>query len=327
MSTKPKSLQSNVQAVGGGRSRAVKSPIPGLKRRRQPGSTGTAPKAKRAVSPPAQVVEWRPPDLDKLVASWTLDELPMLSVIMGTFNRLGKLQECVRSVRASVGPISYEIVITDGGSTDGSIAWMEAQKDIVLVQAGRLEGAVRAFNQAYRASKGHYVALINDDVIAIGDALLLAVARLKTDASIGQVACAWRSGKDPFTVATVYNQFYANLGVMPRSVADIIAKITGGLWSPVYFTYGADTELSAWVHRLGLSVCGLKSACFEDRPVRDTLRLRNETRARIDSRTFYRRWPTAHTLLPGGPFPHVTKRETKQLRKLMAQGLPGVSRS
>lgn len=330
MSSRPKGPHGNVRVVGGeesravqrGDSRAVTNPTPGLRRGDRSVGTGKASKAKRAAAPPALVVAWRPPDLDKIVESWVEDDKPTMSVIFGTYNRIGKLQDCVASVRRSVGPISYEIVITDGGSTDGSIPWMEAQDDIVLVKAGRLEGAVKAFNQAYSASKGHYVALLNDDVIAVGDALLLAVARLKTDDSIGQVACAWGERKKPFSVAAVHGTIYANLGVMPRRIADLVVKITGGVWCPKYYTYGADTELSCWVHRVGLKVYGLKNSCFEDLPVLDALRRRNETRARNDGKLFYKRWPMANTLLPGGPFPNVTGRELSRLRQVMKEGLP-----
>jgi hypothetical protein len=204
-------------------------------------------------------------------------------------------------------------VITDGGSRDGTIEWLEAQNDVVLIKAGRLEGAVKAFNQAYAASKGRHVALLNDDVIALGDALLLAVARLKTDPGVGQVACSYCSSAKSMSLSTVHGRLYANLGVMPRKVADLIVKITGGIWSPCYRTYGADTELSCWIYRLGLRVCGLRNSCFEDRPVLDSLRRRNEARARDDNSIFYSRWPKSTMLIYGGPLPNVTPREIDRL--------------
>lgn len=268
----------------------------------------TRPARTRSHRPRAQI--WRPEDLETLVRS---DDL-MLSVVFGTYNRKFLLQRCVESIRASVGPMIYEIIVADGGSTDGSVQWMEAQPDIRVISGG-LNGAVSAFNLGYAAARGRHVALLNDDVYAISDALQLAVAKLESDDAVGQVACAWRSiANTPFRVEPIFDRWYANLGVLPKTIGDRIVKITGGIWSPCYHTYGADTELSCWIYRLGLDVFPLQNAQFEDLHARDTLRKRNDGRARSDSRLFYRRWPKgAHMLRADGPEPAVTPRELEAL--------------
>ena len=53
-----------------------------------------------------------------------------LSIVLGTYNRFAHLKECVESVRKYV-TRTYEIVIADGGSTDGSREWMVDQEDII----------------------------------------------------------------------------------------------------------------------------------------------------------------------------------------------------
>ena len=56
-----------------------------------------------------------------------------VSVVSGTYNRLSRLKAMVNSVRSSVGVgIPYEIVLVDGGSTDGTLEWARAQSDIAL---------------------------------------------------------------------------------------------------------------------------------------------------------------------------------------------------
>jgi glycosyltransferase involved in cell wall biosynthesis len=73
-----------------------------------------------------------------------------VSVVSGTFNRLVMLQKMVYSVRQSTAGLSYEIVLCDGGSTDGTLAWIKQQPDIRLIEHGELRGAIAAFNDAAR---------------------------------------------------------------------------------------------------------------------------------------------------------------------------------
>src|SRR5687767_6498686 len=55
---------------------------------------------------------------------------PLISIVTGTYNRLDSLQRMIKSVRSQMPRhIAYELVIVDGGSTDGTLAWCEAQAD------------------------------------------------------------------------------------------------------------------------------------------------------------------------------------------------------
>ena len=49
-----------------------------------------------------------------------------VSVVLGTYNRLSFLKATIASVRASQIDVPYEIIVVDGGSTDGTIGWLTA---------------------------------------------------------------------------------------------------------------------------------------------------------------------------------------------------------
>lgn len=70
----------------------------------------------------------------------------VISAVTGTYNRLALLQKMVTSVRQSVGGLLYEIILVDGGSTDGTLEWCRQQSDVMLIEQGKLLGAVEAFN-------------------------------------------------------------------------------------------------------------------------------------------------------------------------------------
>jgi hypothetical protein len=238
-----------------------------------------------------------------------------LSIILGTYNRGAHLTRCVKSMRRSVGNLTYEFIVCDAGSTDGSREWLAGQPDVVLLAEHVREGAVKAFNKAYGLARGRHVALMNDDVEAVDPGGLERAVHALQAPGVGQVALPFnREGERSFVTETVHGRPYANLGVISRRVADRIIRITGGLWSPCYRTYGADTELSCWIYRLGLDVVVEETARFADIHAKDGLRATNEKYANADSRMFWTRWPDPGMIRPNGPMPVVTGVELDNLR-------------
>jgi hypothetical protein len=180
--------------------------------------------------------------------SWYGDEFrlphrPLLSVIFGTYNRIEHLQQAVASVRRSTRKIDYEIIVCDGGSTDGSRAWLAAQPDIVMVGARHLEGAVKAFNQCYALSRGEFLANLNDDCVVQGEALTVGVRHLQEHPKAGQVAFGFRAEGEEWGINEIYEPknyptvtwptTYANFGITRRSMIDKVAAIYNGFWNPI----------------------------------------------------------------------------------------------
>ena len=229
---------------------------------------------------------------------------PNVSVILGTYNRFALLRDAVESVRSSVKPFSHEIVITDGGSTDGSLEWMRSQPDIVIAETGNLRGAVSAFNAAWAASIGEFVANFNDDAVYVDDALAMGVLALmestELDGDVGQVAFEFDAGGS-WHIADFYGSdlHCANFGVTRRHMARKVCAKQGGAhhyWNPIYHTYAGDCEFSAWVWRLGYSVKALPEVRVHDIWAMDELRQQNQWKSRGDALLFNKRWPNAATI-------------------------------
>lgn len=262
----------------------------------------------------------------------TLSATPTLSIIFGTYNRISHLKRAVESVRKSVGGLSYEFCICDGGSTDGSREWLAAQRDVIFIGERHLEGAVKAFNQAFRASRGQFVANLNDDCTVVGNALPEGVKYLQDHPDVGQVAFGFNLVEGTHGVNSVYPRktyptvtwptTYANFGITRRSAAEQVAAITGGFWAPVYKTYAGDCELSAWMHKLGWKIAELPHLhVVDDRP-EDPLRERNSKDSGLEAKRMYVRWP-AEAFRPDGPDPRVTPEELERFHRVR-DGLPVV---
>ena len=92
----------------------------------------------------------------------------------------------VESVRSSLGKgLPYEIVLVDGGSTDGTLEWARQQPDIVLIEQGELLGAIHAFNTGLRAARGTYCVIGNDDIILLDETLMCAVSFMQDHPDVG----------------------------------------------------------------------------------------------------------------------------------------------
>lgn len=61
-----------------------------------------------------------------------------ISVVIPVLNERGSLPATIAALRACHG--LSEIIVADGGSTDGTVAWLQAQPDIVLVRSMRGKG-------------------------------------------------------------------------------------------------------------------------------------------------------------------------------------------
>jgi GT2 family glycosyltransferase len=228
-----------------------------------------------------------------------------LAIVLATYNRLALLKDCVESIRRSVGNLTYEIVITDGGSDDGTQAWLAEQADVhAILQALPLTGAVKAFNLgfAYAVDQGSpFVAYLNDDAVMAGPdpEMQRAVELMRADASTGGVAFEY-SYRDAWVFGIWFGKVYVNLGVIRRE-AGMRAAVEQGdptgraWWNPEYHTYAADTELGLRIWEMGLRIhkgVGWRVRHRDDES-QDAMRANNAAvyhRGSEDAKRFVTRW-------------------------------------
>lgn len=201
---------------------------------------------------------------------------PIISIVSGTYNRLPHLKNMVASARQSIGRgIPYEIVLVDGGSTDGTIEWCKSQSDIVLIEQGELLGAVKAFNAGCYVARGDYVVIANDDITFVDETLIQALAYMQDHPDVG-VGCFYqdRGGRDwhvEYMPAIINNKqmmhVYGQVCIVPKWLGDKV-----GWWGDYLHTYGGDNELSANVLEFGYRVEPISCCCIHDLVVEDELR-------------------------------------------------------
>lgn len=113
-------------------------------------------------------------------SSVKLETSPSVSVLMPSFNPGAYLQEAVRSVLDQ--PQCLELIVADGGSTDGSVETLEdlARTDTRLkLHVAPDHGPADALNTAFRRARGTLIGWLNADDLYPPGALARAVAALE----------------------------------------------------------------------------------------------------------------------------------------------------
>ena len=197
-----------------------------------------------------------------------------LSIVFGTYNRRKHLVDCIESIRSSVGSLSYEIIVVDGGSDDGSREYLAVQPDVVFLGERTLDGAIIAFNKGFSFARGWAVVNCNDDNVFIEDCLAKAYRYLcEYRDRVAQVAFAHdeafngKFGRGD----VVCGKQCANFGMAQRVIGNYV-----GWWGNTYHTYGGDTEASMKYWELGYTVYFLADCKVHHARVHDDLRREND---------------------------------------------------
>jgi len=88
----------------------------------------------------------------------------LVSILIVNWNTRELVLSCLDSLPESASGVSYEVVVVDNGSIDGSADALEQRPEITLVRNARNLGYAAAVNAAYRRSTGELVLLLNSDV-------------------------------------------------------------------------------------------------------------------------------------------------------------------
>lgn len=261
--------------------------------------------------------------------------MTLLSIVTGTYNRREALQNMIESVRESLPPgMSYECVVVDGGSDDGTLEWAQEQSDIVLIEHGELLGAIRAFCDGAKVAQGKYVVLANDDILFKPGALLAGILYLEDHGQCGGVAFADNrknayntTGKHQvqmmpgFVGDKYFGIRYAQVGMFRKWLGDQV-----GWWGaddPEFpaRTYGGDNYLSARIWELGYTIDEHPTCMVDDLVIRDKLREINhgpasEVSGHPDTDAYYKRFSpeSKQPQLPNQP--RVEQQDKRSLRIL-----------
>jgi GT2 family glycosyltransferase len=88
-----------------------------------------------------------------------------VSILIVNWNTREAILQCLDALPAGIDDeLSYDVIVVDNGSVDGSAEALGGRTDITLIANEENRGFAAAVNQAYARSSGEFVLLLNSDV-------------------------------------------------------------------------------------------------------------------------------------------------------------------
>jgi len=113
-----------------------------------------------------------------------------LSVVILCWNDLKVITDCLKSIYTTTKSTEFEVVVSDNGSTDGSIEFIRANfPQVRLIENGRNLRFAKGNNVGIQASRGEYVLILNPDTIMHEGALNRLVAFADKHPEAGAFGC------------------------------------------------------------------------------------------------------------------------------------------
>jgi glycosyltransferase involved in cell wall biosynthesis len=237
-----------------------------------------------------------------------------LSVVIPTYNRLPILRQCLGALEDQVllgSNQQYEVLVVDDGSSDGTVAWIEAEAGAGKLQHVRLiiqqhGGPAEARNRGVDAARGEVIIFIDSDLVVTPTFLANHLQALQAD---------WRrhGNRLSFTYGAVINtanfdhptserhklrdQSWAYFATGNVAIERRLLE-RAGLFDTAFHLYGwEDLELGERLRRLGVRLVRCPQAVgYHWHPaltlaqIPDLIRVEQE-RARMGL-IFFRKHPT-----------------------------------
>lgn len=128
----------------------------------------------------------------------------LTSIVMLTYNKLAHTQTCIDSIREFTPADSYELIIVDNHSTDGTIEWLQQQTDIRTILNSTNQGFPKGCNQGIEMAKGDSILLLNNDTIVTQNWLSNLTTCLFSSPDIGAVGAVTNNCSYSQAIPAIY---------------------------------------------------------------------------------------------------------------------------
>ena len=114
---------------------------------------------------------------------------PTVSIVIVNWNTKALLLQCLASLRLFATGGTFEVIVVDNASVDGSTAMMASEfPEFLCIANSDNLGFAAACNQGIEASSGRHVLLLNSDAYLIEDAIFPLVTELEAYHDIGMIS-------------------------------------------------------------------------------------------------------------------------------------------
>lgn len=141
-----------------------------------------------------------------------------LSIVIPSHNTRDFLEKCLKSIKENPPSMSYELIVVDDASTDGSRQMVEKEFPLVkVIRNQKNSGFSKSSNSGIRKSKGRFILLLNSDTLILPGAFDEMISNLERNAKAGIAGCRllnknhstqFTYGYFPFLSSFITNKFF-----------------------------------------------------------------------------------------------------------------------
>lgn len=229
-----------------------------------------------------------------------------VSVVLGSYNRKKFLKLTVETIRQELTQAEFpsEIIIVDGGSTDGTLRWLSQQKDIITIvqhNRGTWHGKKiqrRSWgyfmNLGFKCAHYKYICMVSDDCLVVPKAIIngyhLFEQQLRNGKNVGAVAFYWRNWPDQkkyWVGLTLGNKMFVNHGIYLHQALKDVNYIDEDNFN----FYHADGDLCLKLWQNGYSVIDSPDSFIEHfSHTNSSLRKSNLEGQKEDKENYLKKW-------------------------------------
>lgn len=113
-----------------------------------------------------------------------------LSIVILSYNTKELLRNCLKSIWNHKDEADLEVIVSDNGSSDGSVEMVKHDfPEVLLIENKKNLGFAAGNNKARNLVKGEYVLILNSDTEIKKNSLKETVGYLETHADVGAATC------------------------------------------------------------------------------------------------------------------------------------------
>lgn len=193
-----------------------------------------------------------------------------VSIIILNWNGKKFLEGCLNSIKKNTICPDYEVIVVDQGSRDGSIELMKKKfRWAKLIGNRENVGFSEGNNQGFRAAKGEYLFMLNNDTEVTKEWLRKAVEVMESDKRIASVGCNENERIDRGIFAKDVLTVSGATMLIRRDAMKRIGMLDSRNFSPIY---GEETDWNYRARNSGYRVVQTGRSVIKHFSCQDTTR-------------------------------------------------------
>ncbi len=154
----------------------------------------------------------------------------LLSVVIVNYETPQYTLACIRSVYANRPPCSFEIILIDNGSKDGSLESIREEcPEVICIETGSNLGFSKANNLGINNARGNFVLLLNSDTKILDNSIDRLLEYLFANSQVGVVGPKQLDGQGRLQLSwgsfpTLISELYRKLIHYRLSINDVVVR-------------------------------------------------------------------------------------------------------